>query len=56
MDSEKASETLDYISILTRLVAWEDFIAFSRSESFKSYTLRWIITDISISLASKKDS
>jgi hypothetical protein len=27
METERASETLDYSSILTWLVAWEDFIA-----------------------------
>lgn len=35
MEAEKASETLEYSIILTRLVARENFIAFSRSESFK---------------------
>jgi hypothetical protein len=45
MEAERASETskwyytptLEYNSILTRFVAQEDFIAFSRRESFKSY-------------------
>jgi hypothetical protein len=39
MEAERASETLDCSSILTRLVAREDFIAFSRRESFKSYKI-----------------
>jgi hypothetical protein len=34
METETASETLEYNSILTRLVAREDFTAFSRRESF----------------------
>jgi hypothetical protein len=37
MEAERASETLDCSSILTRLVAREDFVAFSRRESLKSY-------------------
>jgi hypothetical protein len=37
MEAERASETLNSSSILTRLVAREDFIAFSRRESLKSY-------------------
>jgi hypothetical protein len=36
--SASASEKLDCISILTRLIDREDFIAFSRLESYKSYT------------------
>jgi hypothetical protein len=36
MQAENASDTLDFCSILTQLVA-RDFIAFSHSESFKSY-------------------
>jgi hypothetical protein len=36
MEADTACETLEYIYILTQLVAWEDFIAFSRHESFKS--------------------
>jgi hypothetical protein len=38
MEAERASETLDCSSILTSLVAREDFIAFSRSESLKAYS------------------
>jgi hypothetical protein len=37
MEAETVSETLDYNAILTRLITWEDFIAFSRRESFKSH-------------------
>jgi hypothetical protein len=37
MEAETTSETLDCNSILTPLIAREDFIAFSRRESFKSY-------------------
>jgi hypothetical protein len=37
MEAEKASETLYCCSLLTRLVAREDFIAFNRGESFKSH-------------------
>jgi hypothetical protein len=37
--AERASETLDCSSILTRLVAREDFIAFSRLERLKSYNV-----------------
>jgi hypothetical protein len=36
MEAERASET-DCSSIMKRLVAREDFIAFSRRESLKSY-------------------
>jgi hypothetical protein len=39
MEAERASETLDCSSIMTRLVAREDFIAFSRRESLKSYMI-----------------
>jgi hypothetical protein len=39
MEAEKSSETLDYSTLLSRLVAREDFIAFSRREIFKSYTI-----------------
>jgi hypothetical protein len=38
MEAERASETLDGSAIVTRLFAREDFLAFSRRESFKSYT------------------
>jgi hypothetical protein len=38
MEAERASETLDCSSVLTRLVAREDFIAFSRRESLKAYS------------------
>jgi hypothetical protein len=37
MEAERASETLDCSSILTRLVAREVFIALSSRESLKSY-------------------
>lgn len=37
METENASETLDCGSILTRLVAREDIIQFSRLEYLKSY-------------------
>jgi hypothetical protein len=37
MEAEKYCETSDCCSKLKRLVAREDFIAFSRRESFKSY-------------------
>ena len=33
----RVSETLEIHSVLTRLTAQEDFIAFSRRESFDSY-------------------
>jgi hypothetical protein len=37
MEAETVSEMLDHNSILTLLFTQEDFIAFSRHESFKSY-------------------
>jgi hypothetical protein len=37
MEIELASETLVFNSTLTRLIAREDFIAFIRRESLKSY-------------------
>jgi hypothetical protein len=37
MEAGIVSETLKTNSILTRLIAWEDFIAFSHFENFKSY-------------------
>jgi hypothetical protein len=37
MEAEKVSETFGFCPELTRLVAQEDFIEFSRHESFKSY-------------------
>jgi hypothetical protein len=39
MKAETFSKTFDYNAILTRLIAREDFIAFSHRESFKSYRL-----------------
>jgi hypothetical protein len=39
MEAEIVSETLGFFPQLTRIVAREDFIAFSRRESFKSYKL-----------------
>jgi hypothetical protein len=38
-----ASETSETDSILTRLIVTEDFIAFSRRESFSSYTYKCVI-------------
>jgi hypothetical protein len=37
MEAETLFETLDYYAVLTRLIAGEDLIGFSRRESFKSY-------------------
>jgi hypothetical protein len=37
MEAETASETFEYSSILTQLVAWEDCTAFSSRESYKSW-------------------
>jgi hypothetical protein len=37
MEADMVSETLGFYPQLTRLVAREDFIEFSRRESFKSY-------------------
>jgi hypothetical protein len=37
METERVSETLVFNSELTRLITREDFIAFVRRESFKSY-------------------
>jgi hypothetical protein len=37
MEAETVTETLEYNAILTRLIAREDFVAFSRRESFKYY-------------------
>jgi hypothetical protein len=39
MEAEKISETVGFYPELTRLVAREDFIEFSRRESFKSYKI-----------------
>jgi hypothetical protein len=39
MEAETVSETLDCNAVLTRLIAREDFIAFSRRESFKYYII-----------------
>jgi hypothetical protein len=39
MEAEMVSETLGFYPQLTRLVARENFIEFSRRESFKSKTL-----------------
>jgi hypothetical protein len=39
MEADIVSETLHYNSILARLIAPEDFIAFSHRESFESYTV-----------------
>jgi hypothetical protein len=38
MEAERVSETLECYSVLTRLISREDFIEFSGSESFKSYS------------------
>jgi hypothetical protein len=40
---KRGSEPLDYI--LTRLIAREDFIAFSRRESYKSYKIIAVYTE-----------
>jgi hypothetical protein len=37
MEAEMVSETLDFYPQLTQLVAQEDFMEFSRRESFNSY-------------------
>jgi hypothetical protein len=39
MEAEMVSETLGFCSQLTRLVAQEEFIEFTLSESFKTYKL-----------------
>jgi hypothetical protein len=53
MEAERASETLDCSSILSRLVAREDFIAFSRRESFKSYINVCSINNDNLSLLNR---
>jgi hypothetical protein len=42
METEEISETLHFNSTLTRLIAREDFSAFIRRESFKSYSTEQI--------------
>jgi hypothetical protein len=37
LETETVSKTLKHSLILTWLIAWEDFIAFSHPESFNSY-------------------
>jgi hypothetical protein len=44
MEAETVFETSDYNTILTRLIAQEDFISFSRRENFKSYWVKGLIT------------
>jgi hypothetical protein len=46
MEAEMVSETLGFYPQLTRLVAREDFIEFSRRESFKSYILKELIPEL----------
>jgi hypothetical protein len=46
MEAEEISAVWFFNSTLTQLTTWEDFIAFIRRESFKSY-----ITNIKIDLS-----
>jgi hypothetical protein len=42
METETVTETLDNSAILTRLIARDNLIAFSRRESFKSYIIKTV--------------